>query len=97
MVAREFAEMLGYGIEPVMLYQVNPNITYAFFTYQLYISAKTNVWQRLKVCEPIMEWQILKKGYNVTKTQLSWTFRKEEGFIMLHLLLLNHILTQQRK
>lgn len=50
-VAREFAEMLGYGIEPVMLYQVNPNITYAFFTYQLYMSK--NVWQRLKV---IIEW-----------------------------------------
>lgn len=36
-VAREFAEMLGYSIEPVMLYQVNPNITCAFFTYELYI------------------------------------------------------------
>lgn len=26
MIAREFAEMLGYSIEPVMLYQVNKNL-----------------------------------------------------------------------
>lgn len=39
-VAREFAEMLGYSIEPVMLYQVNQNITYTFFTYQLHMSKK---------------------------------------------------------
>lgn len=27
MVAREFAAMLGYSVEPVMLYQVNRNIS----------------------------------------------------------------------
>lgn len=29
-VAREFAELLGYSIEPVMLYQVNKNLVHVY-------------------------------------------------------------------